>query len=248
MENFELMVAELNVNIDHVATLRQARLIDYPDPVEAALLSEKAGAHGIVAHLREDRRHIQDRDIYNLKEKISGRLDLEMAHRKEIIKLALDIQPDLVTLVPEGREELTTEGGLDLLADVQKYKEFCIQMHESNIKVSFFVEPDNNQIDAAKECGAEMVELHTGNYANFTGEDRKNELHKIRRSSVYANQLGLEVAAGHGLNNMNLTPMASLGNIKEFSIGHALISRAVFIGLEKAVKELLDIIKLNSPA
>ena len=236
-------LSELNVNIDHVATLRQARLIDYPSPVEAALLAEKAGAKGIVAHLREDRRHIQDSDIYELRDKISTRLDLEMAHREDIINIAIDVKPELVTLVPESREELTTEGGMDVGANISKYSDFTKQMHDANIKVSFFIEPDIKAIDNCLKCGVDMVELHTGHYVNLRGEKQVNELQNIISACKYSKENDLELAVGHGLNVNNLSPIAEISGINEFSIGHAIISRAVFIGLENAVREIIEIIE-----
>ncbi len=233
----------LNVNIDHAATVRQSRGGSEPDPVHAALNAELAGASGIVCHLREDRRHIQDRDVRLIRDLVQTKMDLEMAAVEEIILIALDVKPDLVTIVPEKRQELTTEGGLDLKNDIDKLKELCERMHNKGIEVSFFIEPSIEQIDAAVLCGADMVEMHTGTYANLFDEDEiKAELEKIKEAAMYAKFSELKVAAGHGLNYVNIKPLCSFKEIDEFSIGHAIISRAVFTGIHSAVKEMLDII------
>jgi len=234
---------ELNINIDHVATLRQARGINYPSPVKAAIIAEKAGCHGIVAHLREDRRHIQDKDIYELRENISTRLDLEMANVEEIIKIALDVKPELVTIVPEKREELTTEGGLDVANSIESLKSLSNRMHENNIEVSLFIEPDIRTIDNSIKAGADMVELHTGTYANLNEEEAVNlELLKIEKAVKYAKSCGLKIAAGHGLHFTNTTPIAQFKDINELSIGHFIISEAVFYGLDNVVSKMLKII------
>ncbi len=230
----------LNINIDHVATVRNARGGVEPDPVAAAMIAELAGCHGIVAHLREDRRHINDRDIRLLKQVIQTKFDLEMAAHEDIIEIALDIKPELVTIVPEKREELTTEGGLNVAAEITRYKDLTSKMHDKGIEVSFFVEPDNEQIDASVECGADMVELHTGVYANARSEkDIARELAKIDKAAKYAVTNGLKVAAGHGLNYLNVHAIAKIATIHELSIGHSIISRAVFVGLDAAVREML---------
>lgn len=235
---------ELNINIDHVATLRQARGINYPSPVKAALLAEKAGCDGIVAHLREDRRHIQDRDIYELKENISTRFDLEMANVEEIIKIALDVKPELVTIVPEKREELTTEGGLNLSTSIESLKSLTSRMHERDIEVSLFIEPDIKTIDLSIEIGVDMVELHTGNYANLKQSKALSmELEKIRKAAVYAKSAGLKIAAGHGLEFLNTPSIAEIKEIDELSIGHSIISEAVYTGIEDVVRRMLKIIK-----
>ncbi|MGE5480043.1 MAG: pyridoxine 5'-phosphate synthase [Chloroflexota bacterium] len=233
----------LNVNIDHIATVRNARGGKEPDPVAAAIVAELAGASGIVAHLREDRRHINDRDLRMLREVVQTKLDLEMAANEEIIGIALETLPDLVTIVPEKRQELTTEGGLDVAAVQGSIKELCYKMHEKGIEVSLFVEPDERQIAASKACGADMVELHTGAYANARGK-AELDLHfsKIARGAEFAAQHGLKVAAGHGLNYMNTKPVCSIYEIGELSIGHSVIARAQFVGLDRAVREMIELI------
>jgi pyridoxine 5-phosphate synthase len=234
---------KLSVNIDHVATLRQARGENQPDPVTAALIAEIAGASGIVSHLREDRRHIQDSDIYLLRKMLKTKLDLEMAATEEIIGIALDVVPELVTLVPERRQELTTEGGLDVASEIQKFKAVTERFHKKGIMVSLFVAPVEVQIKAAKKTGADFVELHTGEYANAKGNAVGLELERLKRAAALARKLGLKVNAGHGLNYTNLKAVALIDEIEEFSIGHALISHAIFVGLERAVKEMLEILR-----
>lgn len=231
----------LNVNIDHVATVRNARGGKEPDPVTAALKAEIAGASGIVAHLREDRRHIRDRDVRLLRELLQTKFDLEMAAHEEIIAIALDVVPELVTIVPEKREELTTEGGLDVVNQIDKYKSLCYRMHEKKIQVSFFVEPEEDQIEASLKCGADMVELHTGIYANAKDTiEIENEISRIEKAADFASELGLKVAAGHGLNYQNVGPICLIRNIDELSIGHSIISKALFTGIEKAVWEMIE--------
>lgn len=233
----------LSVNIDHVATLRQARGENEPDPVTAAHLAELAGAVGIVSHLREDRRHIQDNDVYLLRRTLKTKLDLEMAAAEEIIKIALDVVPDLVTLVPEKRQELTTEGGLDVASQVSYLKEVTKRFHDKNILVSLFVNPNENQIKSANKAGADFVELHTGEYANAKGKDIEKELARLKKAAKFAHKLNLKVNAGHGLNYRNLKPVAQIEEIEEFSIGHALISHALYVGMERAVKEMIQILR-----
>ena len=236
----------LNVNIDHVATLRNARGGNEPDVLEAALIAEKAGAKGIVCHLREDRRHIKDVDVYQLKKNISTRLDLEMAMYDDIIAIALDVVPDLVTIVPEGRQELTTEGGLDVFAIQHDLIALCDKMHSKGIEVSLFIEPDKTQVEIAKSVGADMVELHTGTYANLTEANRKNgELIRINEATLYADSIGLKVAAGHGLNLDNTADIAKIKQIHELSIGHSIISNSIKYGLEETVKKFIRIIESN---
>lgn len=236
----------LNVNIDHVATLRNARGGSEPDVLEAALIAEKAGAKGIVCHLREDRRHIKDADVYQLKKNISTRLDLEMAMYDDIIALALDVVPDLVTIVPEGRQELTTEGGLDVFSVQHDLIALCDKMHSKGIEVSLFIEPDKTQVEIAKSVGADMVELHTGTYANLTETSRKNgELIRINEATLYADSIGLKVAAGHGLNLDNTADIAKIKQIHELSIGHSIISNSINYGLEETVKKFIRIIESN---
>lgn len=242
-------MAELAVNIDHIATIREARGGIEPDPITGAVIAELAGAVGIVCHLREDRRHINDRDVRLLREVVKTKLDLEMAATPEIIQIALEILPDLVTIVPERREELTTEGGLDVAARVKFYAELVERMHEKDIEVSFFIEPEHKQIDAALEAGADIVELHTGTYANArTPEEVRSELERLAAAAAYAHQHGLRVTAGHGLNYINVVPVIHIPEIVEVSIGHAIISRAVFVGLDRAVREMCMLVRHSVPS
>ncbi len=234
---------QLSVNIDHVATLRQARGENEPDPVTAALIAELAGAVGIVSHLREDRRHIQDNDVYLLRKTLKTKLDLEMAATEEIINIALDVVPDLVTLVPEKRQELTTEGGLDVVSQLTHLTQVTSRFHRKNILVSLFVAPNKDQIKAAKSTGADFVELHTGEYANARGKAVDEQLERLKKAARDAAKLGLKINAGHGLNYRNLKPVAKIEEIEEFSIGHALIAHALFVGMERAVKEMIDILR-----
>ena len=237
----------LNVNIDHIATLRRARGGKEPDPVTAAVNAELAGASGIVCHLREDRRHINDRDLKILKECVQSKLDLEMAATKEIIKIALDTHPDMVTIVPERRQELTTEGGLDVVGELVSLTRLVDQMHENNIFVSFFVEPTEDQIEATAAACADMVELHTGTYSNAILEkDILRELSRIRHAAKFAMEAGLRVAAGHGLNYINIKPVCLLPQIEEMSIGHSIIARAVQVGIDRAVRDMIDLINLSA--
>lgn len=234
----------LNINIDHIATIREARKGIEPEPLLAAQVAVLAGADGIVAHLREDRRHINDRDVKLIRELVDTRFVFEMAANDEIIKIALDLIPDLVTIVPEKREELTTEGGLDVAANIEKYKKLTDKMHEKKILVSYFIEPDKKQIDAVKETGADIIEIHTGTFANhFKTEKMINEFDKLRIAAEYGASIGLHIAAGHGLNYNNTKKILEIDAISEFSIGHSIISRAAFTGLEKAVRDMIDIIK-----
>lgn len=236
----------LNVNIDHIATLRQARRGKEPDPVTAAVFCELAGANGIVCHLREDRRHINDRDVELLRYVVQTKLDLEMAAVEEIIQIALKRKPDIVTIVPERRMELTTESGLDVAADINKYKTLVDRMHEKEILVSFFVEPEKSQIEASLEVGADMVELHTGTYANSTKEDNQTkEWNRLKEAANFAKNLGLKVAAGHGLNYQNVSRICSIPSITELSIGYSIISRATFVGIQNAVREMIDLIRIS---
>lgn len=235
---------ELSVNIDHIATIRNARGGPEPDPVAAAEICEQAGADGIVVHLREDRRHIKDRDVRMLRETVKTKLDLEMGANEDIIVIALDVVPDLVTLVPEKRQELTTEGGLDVFSQKEKLKRVIDRFHEKKIPVSLFVNPDRRQIEASKEIGAEIVELHTGEYSDAINETERHRLLKqIQESAEYGNSIGLGVNAGHGLNYVNVVPVAAISSINEMSIGHSIISRAAFVGLDRAVKEMLTLVK-----
>ncbi len=237
-------MTKLAINVDHVATIRQARGITEPDPVTAAAICELAGASGIVIHLREDRRHIQDRDVYLLRQTIKTKLNLEMGANKEIVKIALDIKPDLITLVPEKRQELTTEGGLDVAAQKKKIAKVIEKMTAASIQVSIFADPDPAQLAAAADVGASFVELHTGKYCDVVGENkRQHEFQLLEEAAEAAAQMGLRVCAGHGLNYQNTTPIAALDTIEELSIGHAIIARAVFVGLDQAVREMLTLIR-----
>ncbi|WP_375752611.1 pyridoxine 5'-phosphate synthase [Vibrio sp. HN007] len=229
----------LGVNIDHIATLRNARGTKYPDPVHAAEIAERAGADGITIHLREDRRHILDRDVRILKETIQTRMNLEMAVTDEMVEIAVKTKPEYVCLVPEKREELTTEGGLDVKGQLEKVKAATKTLTEAGIKVSLFIDADREQIDAAKACEAPFIELHTGHYADAETElDQQNELKKIAAAASYADDLGITVNAGHGLTYHNVGPIAALPEIYELNIGHSIIGRAVFDGLSKAVADM----------
>ncbi|WFP52022.1 pyridoxine 5'-phosphate synthase [Methylomonas sp. EFPC3] len=234
----------LGVNIDHVATLRQARGTRYPEPVQAALLAEQAGADGITAHLREDRRHIQDRDIRLLQEMLHTRLNLEMAVTEPMLAIACELRPQACCLVPERREELTTEGGLDVAGAADRMKQACLQLAVAGIEVSLFIDPDFRQIDAALAAGAPVVELHTGRYADAeTREERERELQRIRDAAAYAHAAGLQVNAGHGLNLHNVEAICRIDSIVELNIGHALIAQALFCGLEQAVRDMKRVMR-----
>jgi pyridoxine 5-phosphate synthase len=238
------MMTQLAINVDHVATIRQARGTTEPDPVTAAAICELAGARGIVVHLREDRRHIQDRDVQLLRQTIKTRMNLEMGATKEMIGIALEIVPDMVTLVPEKRQELTTEGGLDVVGQRKKIAKAVEKLSQKNIPVSIFIDPDSEQIKACHEIGATYVEIHTGRYCDAkNSNDREIEFQLIASAAEEAYQMGLRVNAGHGLDYQNAGRIAALDTIEELSIGHAVISRAVFVGLDQAVREMLDIVK-----
>ncbi|OIQ24324.1 pyridoxine 5'-phosphate synthase [uncultured Vibrio sp.] len=229
----------LGVNIDHIATLRNARGTKYPDPVHAAEIAERAGADGITIHLREDRRHIVDRDVRVLRETLQTRMNLEMAVTEEMVNIALETRPEFVCLVPEKREELTTEGGLDVVGQLEKIKAATARMAEVGIKVSLFINADREQIDAAKATGAPFIELHTGHYADAkTEEDQQDELKKIAAAASYADDLGIVVNAGHGLTYHNVAPIAALPEIYELNIGHSIMGRAMFDGLQKSVADM----------
>jgi len=234
----------LCINIDHVATLREARGGLEPDPVTAAHLCEIAGADGIVCHLREDRRHINDRDLRVLRETVKTKLDLEMAATNEIIAIAIDTLPDLATLVPERRQELTTEGGLDVRGQKHLLRDAVQRLHQHEIEVSLFIDPLPAQVEAAKEIGADIIEIHTGEYANARSAARQDELlEAIRSAARMARELGLRVNAGHGLHYLNIIPVREIAEIEEVSIGHAIIARAVYVGLDRAVKEMLALVR-----
>lgn len=229
----------LGVNIDHVATLRQARGTRYPDPVYAALQAETAGADAITLHLREDRRHIQEQDVRRLKESMLTRMNLEMAVTDAMLAFAEQVKPDDCCLVPENREELTTEGGLDIVSQEQKIHDACQRLAEAGVKVSLFIDADTLQIEAAKRCGAPVIEIHTGHYADAANRmDRQHEFQKIVRAVELAHDLGLQVNAGHGLTYQNVKSVAALGYIRELNIGHAIIAEAVFCGIQEAVVKM----------
>ncbi|MDE0755158.1 MAG: pyridoxine 5'-phosphate synthase [Woeseiaceae bacterium] len=228
----------LGVNVDHVATLRQARGTDYPDPVEAALMAEIAGADSITLHLREDRRHIQDHDLRRLQERMQTHINFEMAVTEEMVAIARDLQPSDCCLVPEKREELTTEGGLDVVGQFDKVAEACRLLAEKNIRVSLFIDPEAAQLDAAKEAGAPVVELHTGTYADASGIAQEEELSRVASAARYGDELGLIINAGHGLHYENVSAIAVLPEVVELNIGHAIVARAVFDGLPHAVSEM----------
>lgn len=236
-------MALLNINIDHVATLRQARRADEPDPVWAAVQCELAGANGITVHLRKDRRHINDRDVRLLKETVACKFNLEMGMDPEIIRIAEQIRPDQVTLVPENRAELTTEGGLDCAGNLKRLAEVVKKMHKKGILVSTFIVPDENQILASAETGCDAIELHTGAYANAkTDAAVETELNALRDGRDIALAAGLVVHAGHGLTYRNVQPVARIENLGEFNIGHSIVSRAVLVGMRQAVEEMNKLI------
>ena len=233
----------LSVNIDHIATLRQARRGVEPDPVAALVLAELAGAYGIIVHLREDRRHIQDRDLRLARQVVRTKLNLEMAATEEMQRIALEVRPDIVTLVPEKREELTTEGGLDVSARVEALKAYVARVQDAGIPVSLFIDPDDRQISSAKKTGAAWVEIHTGAYANAKDDrERSAELGKIIESAKLAASLGLRVGAGHGLNYVNAKAIAAIPEVEELNIGHSIISRASLVGLERAVRDMIALV------
>ena len=229
----------LGVNVDHVATLRQARGTDYPDPVEAALLAERCGADSITMHLREDRRHIQDRDVERMARLLTTRLNLEMAVTDEMLRIAVAVAPADCCLVPERREELTTEGGLDVAGQKARIAQACSELAAHGIRVSLFIDPDPRQLDASREVGAPVVELHTGCFADAVGSaDREAELQRVIGAAQYGADLGLRIHAGHGLHAQNVQAIAAIGQIVELNIGHSLVAKAVFSGLGAAVTEI----------
>jgi pyridoxine 5-phosphate synthase len=237
------MRKRLGVNIDHVATVRQARRGIAPDPVTAAGIAELSGADGITVHLREDRRHIQDRDVEILKQVVQTRINLEMAGTGEMVGIARRILPFSSTLVPEKREEVTTEGGLDVLSQRETLHETVFRLQEAGIFVSLFIDPDLGQVRAAKQTGADAVEIHTGTYCSaFQKGTLARELEKIRAAATHGRNIGLRVFAGHGLDLRNIVPILSLPEIEEFNIGHSIIARAMFVGLGQAVREMADLI------
>ena len=237
-------MARLAVNVDHVATVRQARGISEPDPVVAAGMAELAGAVGIICHLREDRRHIQDRDVLLLRQVVKTKLNLEMAATPEMVRIARRIRPDLVTLVPEKREELTTEGGLDVKAKALLYRKAIRQLHQKGVEVSLFVDPDPAQIEASQGIGADIVEIHTGHYAESRSEsEARRQFDRIARAVETAARFDLGISAGHGLNYVNVQRFKALPKVEEYSIGHSIVARGIYIGLDRAVREMVELIK-----
>lgn len=239
----------LCVNVDHIATLRQARGGKEPDPVQGAVLCENAGATGITVHLREDRRHIQDADVFSLKKAVRGKLNLEMALSDDVIAVARRLVPHQVTLVPEKRQEVTTEGGLDVKGNFDRIREVVKMFHDLNVVVSLFVEPDTEAAEKSSETGADYIELHTGSYCNAAvGAAGEHELERIYNTARRGLEAGLRINAGHGLNYRNIVPVLGTPGLEELNIGHSIISRSIFTGIEDAVREMLDIIAAHSPA
>jgi pyridoxine 5-phosphate synthase len=229
---------ELGINIDHVATVRQARRAPYPDPVHAALLAEQAGADNITLHLREDRRHIQDRDVHALRPLLQTRMNLEMGMTPEMLDIAVSVRPQDCCLVPEKRQEITTEGGLEVARDLERVTAAVKKLSAAGIRVALFIAPDLAQIEAARRSGAPVIELHTGAYADATGSAQARELERLSTAAKRAANLGLEVHAGHGLTYNNVTPVATIPEIVELNIGHCIIARAIFVGLDSAVRDM----------
>tara|TARA_B110000008_G_scaffold5772_1_gene5655 strand:+ start:1715 stop:2446 length:732 start_codon:yes stop_codon:yes gene_type:complete len=234
----------LGVNIDHIATLRQARGTRYPSLVDAAKICENSGADSITLHLREDRRHIQDHDVEELKSSLKTKMNLEMAATDEMLKIATKILPEDCCLVPEKRQELTTEGGLDVFSQLSRMKEVCSELSANNIKASLFIDADNQQIEAAIECGAPIIEIHTGHYADASSaSEKQKELKRISSACTYAHSLGLQVNAGHGLTLENTKAIAEINTVVELNIGHSIISRSLFVGLSAATSEMKQLLK-----
>ncbi|MBL0226211.1 MAG: pyridoxine 5'-phosphate synthase [Geobacteraceae bacterium] len=237
-------MAKLGLNVDHIATVRQARGGVEPDPVTAAALGELAGAEGITIHLREDRRHIQDRDLEILRRTVKSKLNLEMAATQEMVRIALKVKPEQVTLVPEKRQELTTEGGLDVIVNLKLITDTVKRLRDGGIIVSLFVDPNQEQVKAANKTGADYIEIHTGAYAEaLTWPDQERELEAIDTAIKLARKVGLGVNAGHGLNYINIKALAAIGGIEEYNIGHSIIARALLVGLDRAVKDMVELIK-----
>ncbi|MDD3374935.1 MAG: pyridoxine 5'-phosphate synthase [Candidatus Omnitrophica bacterium] len=235
---------KLGVNIDHVATIRQARGELLPCPVNAAKICEQAGAHSIVAHLREDRRHINDKDVWQLRKEVKTRFNLEMSANEDIVKIACQLKPDQVTLVPEKRKELTTEGGLDVIRHSYRLKQVIKRLSQKGIAVSLFIDAEKKQILRSKELGANSIELHTGQYANAkTKLNKERELKKIKNAAKFGKEIGIIVNAGHGLNYQNTKPIAKIKEINELNIGHSIIAHSIFVGLKKAVKDMMKLVK-----
>jgi pyridoxine 5-phosphate synthase len=237
-------MAKLGLNVDHIATVRQARGGVEPDPVTAAAIGEMAGAEGITIHLREDRRHIQDRDLEILRRTVKSKLNLEMAATQEMVRIALSTKPEQVTLVPEKRQELTTEGGLDVVVNVIQITDTVKRLKDGGIVVSLFVDPNQEQIKAAKKTNADYIEIHTGAYAEAVRwDEQQHELEHIDTAIKLARKVGLGVNAGHGLNYVNIKAIAALGGIEEYNIGHSIISRAMLVGLDRAVRDMVELLK-----
>jgi len=234
----------LAVNVDHFATIREARRSNEPEPILAALLAEQAGAEGVVCHLRGDRRHIKERDLRLLRQAIKTKLILEMAATEEMKKIALEVKPDVVSLVPEREEELTTEGGLDVISNEKHLVSFIKALQEARIKISIFVDPDLKQIQASHRVGVNLIEINTGKYAELKpGEERLKALYEIRKAAEYGHKMGLDIHAGHGLDYKNLCPVAEIPEIIEFSIGFSIVARSAIVGIENAIREMIALIK-----
>ena len=235
---------KLAVNVDHIATIREARQSNEPEPVLAALLAEQAGAESIVCHIRGDRRHIKERDLKLFRETVKTKLNIEMAATEEMKKIALDIQPEVVSLVPERPEELTTEGGLDVISNEKELRPHIKELQSAGIKVSIFVDPDLEQIESCKKLGVDLIEINTGKYADLKpGEERRKALEEIQKAAEHGHSMGLEIHAGHGLDYKNVLPVAAIPEITEFSIGFSIVARSAIVGIENAVKEMVDLIE-----
>jgi pyridoxine 5-phosphate synthase len=235
---------KLAINVDHIATIREARQSDEPEPVLAALLAEQAGAEGIVCHIRGDRRHIKERDLRLFRETVKTKLNIEMAATEEMKRIALEINPDVVSLVPETPEELTTEGGLDVISNEKQLRPHINELRNAGIKISIFVDPNLKQIEACHKLGVDLIEINTGKYADLKpGEERQKALDEIRKAAEHGHSMGLEIHAGHGLDYKNILPVAAIPEITEFSIGFSIVARSAIVGLEKAVKEMVVLIE-----
>ena len=241
-------MARLAVNVDHVATVREARKAPFPDPVEAAVRCERAGCNGIVVHLREDRRHIKERDVRLLKETVKTKLNLEMATTEPMVEIAKEIKPHWICLVPERPEEVTTEGGLHLIHVADRVREVIPQLKDIGIKVTVFIEPEEKIVRKASELGADAIEINTGGYADATGEEHNLQLERVRKGAKLGKELGLEMHAGHGLHYENVRQISEIDEIEELSIGHSIVARAILVGLESAVKEMLELVKGRAPS
>ncbi len=233
---------ELGVNIDHVATVRQARQTNEPDPVTAAAFAQLGGADGITVHLREDRRHIQDRDLQILRQTVTCKLNMELACNEEVLKIACQVKPDQATIVPERRQEVTTEGGLDIVGNFQKFADSVKRLQDAGIVVSLFLDPDPAQIEAAIRCSAQAVEIHTGRYSLTSGKEQLQELETIKRVGKQIVDAGMRLHAGHGLTYHNVLPIAAVDNMLELNIGHSIISRAIYVGLVQAVRDMKNLV------